>query len=600
MNDNCRRPRVLVEDARPDRPHMTLFENPIATIRADRPDEVAPALALIEARLAAGHHVAGYFSYELGYVLEPRLGRLLWPGRRVPLLWFGVFDSCRRAEGGGAEKFLAGPGRAYAGPLQPEWDMAAYRARFDRIRDLIGAGDLYQANLSFRAKFAFAGDAMALYLGLRRQAGAAHCAFVDDGCRQILSLSPEQFFALAPDGRLVARPMKGTAPRHADPAEDAAARAALAASAKDRAENLMIVDLLRNDLGRIASIGSVRADALFGMESYPTVHQMVSTISANLAPGTSIEQIVRALFPCGSVTGAPKIRAMEVIRETEAGPRGVYCGAIGAFAPDGSVRFNVAIRTLTITGDVGELGIGSAIVYDSRACAEYDECLLKARYYDVARRPVALIETLRYSPREGFVRLDRHLTRMAGSAVALGIPFDRAAAIAALETAAFSVGGDLRLRLTLSETGAAVCEAHEFDATPPASWRYAISARHMASRDVLLRHKTNWRETYEQEYSRAVRELGADEIVFCNEKGELTEGSRTTLFARIEGALVTPPIEAGLLDGCLRRALIAEGRCAEMPLRPENLVRAEAVYLGNSLRGLIRAVPTSIERPAVA
>lgn len=591
MNDGSRRPRVLLDDTRPDGPHLTWFENPVATVRADTPDEVVPALAFIEAQMAAGRYAAGYFSYELGYVLEPRLGRLLWPIRRVPLLWFGIFDACRDAAGDGAERLLTSSGRAYAGPLQPEWDFTAYCARFDRIRDLIGAGDLYQANLSFRARFAFAGDAMALYRTLRGQAGAAHCAFVDDGRSRILSLSPELFFALTPDGRLIARPMKGTAARDPDPVRDAAARAALAASAKDRAENLMIVDLLRNDLGRIASIGSVRVDELFGMESDPTVHQMVSTIRADLSPGTPVEQVVRALFPCGSVTGAPKIRAMEMIRETEASPRGVYCGAIGAFAPDGSARFNVAIRTLTIAEGAGELGVGGAIIYNSRAQAEYDECLLKARYYDAARRPLELIETLRFSPREGFVRLDRHLTRMEASAAAFAIPFDRAAVMAALEEAVFPAGGDLRLRLTLSEKGEAVCEAHIFDTTTPPSWRYAICVQRMAAGDVLLRHKTSWRETYEEEYARAAREAGADEVVFRNEKGELTEGSRTNLFARIGGALVTPPLDAGLLDGCLRRALIADGRCTEMSLVPEDLVRAEAVYLGNSLRGLIRAVP---------
>ena len=240
---------------------------------------------------------------------------------------------------------------------------------------------------------------------LRARSAAAHGAFIDDGERQILSLSPELFFDLSPDGQLTAKPMKGTIARGADLQSDADARAALAASVKDRAENLMIVDLLRNDLGRIAEIGSVRVEDLFAVETYPTLHTMVSTVKARLKPGSDIAAIVRALFPCGSITGAPKIRAMEIIRELEASPRGVYCGAIGHFAPDGSARFNVAIRTLTIRGGAGELGIGGAVVQDSASGAEYDECLLKARYYEAARRPLELIETLRWSPDEGFVRL---------------------------------------------------------------------------------------------------------------------------------------------------------------------------------------------------
>jgi para-aminobenzoate synthetase/4-amino-4-deoxychorismate lyase len=577
-----------------------VFENPLATVKADRPEEIMPALAFLEAQLAAGRYAAGYLSYELGYALEPCLLRHLWPARQVPLLWFGIFDAPRDGKGAGAERLLASAGRAYAGPLRAEWDRPAYKTRFDRIRDLIGAGDLYQANLSFRARFAFAGDAMALYRALRAGSGAGHCAFVDDSDRQILSLSPELFFAVTPDGRIAARPMKGTAARDRNPVLDEAARATLAASTKERAENLMIVDLMRNDLSRIASIGSVRVDALFEIESYPTVHQMVSAIRANLSPGTPIAQIIRAIFPCGSVTGAPKIRAMEVIREAETSPRGVYCGAIGAFSPDGSARFNVAIRTLTISGGAGELGIGGAIVYDSNAQSEYDECLLKARFYETARRPLELIETLRFSPRDGFVRLQHHLARMARSAAAFAIPFDRAAAIAALENAASAASGDLRVRLTLSEQGIVACEAHPFDPAPPAPWRYALSSRRVDSMDVLLRHKTSRRETYEEEYARAVREQGADEIVFQNEKGELTEGSRTTLFACFDGRLVTPQLEAGLLDGCLRRALIEEGRCIEMTLKPEDLARAETVYLGNSLRGLIRAVPANGARSSIA
>lgn len=583
--------RVLLDDARPGHSRLSLFQNPRSVVRADQPDEVAPALAQIAAALRNGRYAAGYMSYELGYLFERRLCPLLWPKRTVPLLWFGIFDDRHDADGEAAERLLDIPGRAYAGPLQPEWDREAYGVRFDRIRDLIGAGDLYQANLSFRARFAFAGDPMALYRSLRAQAGGEHCAYVDDGRNQILSLSPELFFNLGSDGRFVVRPMKGTAARGADPAGDAASRAALAASSKDRAENLMIVDLLRNDVGRIARVGSVRVEELYGIETYPTVHQMVSTIGAALSPGTTVEKIIGALFPSGSVTGAPKIRAMEVIRETETSPRGVYCGAIGVFSPDGSACFNVAIRTLTIAGNAGELGIGGAIVADSDARAEYDECLLKARYYEVARRTMELIETLRFSPRDGFVRLERHLARMAHSASCFGFAFDRAAAIAALEEAARSAPGDLRLRLTLSETGRFVCSAHAIEATPPALWRYAVSTRRTNIRDALLRHKTNWREIYEDEFSRATRETGADEIVFLNENGELTEGSRTNLFAFIAGRMVTPPLDAGLLDGCLRRELIDDGRCIEMTLTPEDLARADTVFLGNSLRGLICAKP---------
>ena len=251
--------------------------------------------------------------------------------------------------------------------------------------------------------------------------------------------------------------MKGTAAREADPAADARAREGLAASAKDRAENLMIVDLLRNDLGRVAEIGSVDVADLFAVETYPTLHQMVSTVTAKLKPGTGVNEIVRALFPCGSVTGAPKICAMEVIAELEESPRGVYCGAIGHFAPDGSARFNVSIRTLTITDARGELGIGGAVVQDSVADGEYAECLLKARFFEAPRRPLELIETLRFSPEIGFLRRDLHLARMARSADAFAIAFDETIATRALDEAVTGAQTDLRVRLALAESGEFSC-----------------------------------------------------------------------------------------------------------------------------------------------
>jgi para-aminobenzoate synthetase/4-amino-4-deoxychorismate lyase len=582
MNGTCMpEHRVILDDATPGRERLTCFSGCRDVIAADRPDQVPAALAAIESARKCGHFVAGYFSYELGHLLEHRLHALLPAERAVPLLWFGVFD---RADACDAS-VLDSPGRAYAGPLRHDWDAAAYGERFARVHDYVVAGDIYQANLSFRSRFAFAGDPLALYRGLRARSAAAHGAFIDDGERQILSFSPELFFDLSPDGRLTARPMKGTIARGRDPEADARARATLAASAKDRAENLMIVDLLRNDLGRIAGIGSVHVEDLFAVETYPTLHTMVSTVRARLRPGSDVATIVRALFPCGSVTGAPKIRAMEIIRELEASPRGVYCGAIGHFAPDGSARFNVSIRTLTIRGREGELGIGGAVVQDSASGAEYDECLLKSRYYESARRPLELIETLRWSTREGFVRLDRHLARMEDSAGFFGIPFDRVAALRCLNEA---VGDDLRMRLTLDEGGEFRCTAMPLGAQRP-RWTYAMSPLRAQCGDPIARHKTSWRAHLDDEHARLARETGCDEVVFLNERGEVAEGSRTNVFVQRGGMLVTPPLSAGILDGCLRRELLDEGRCRESVLTPDDLAKGE-VLLGNSLRGLIRAV----------
>lgn len=543
-----------------------LFQRPLAVIAADSPQDVPAAMAAIQMAQDQGRHVAGWLAYELGYVLEPRLAPLAAPG---PLLRLGVFDA--------PEPQAPQPaGRAYAGPLCPEWDEADYRRRFGRVKDYIAAGDIYQANLSFRAAFAFAGDPLALYEQVRAQAEAAHCAFVDDGTRQILSLSPELFFDLEAGGRIRSQPMKGTRARLG---EDVAERAALAASVKDRAENLMIVDLIRNDLGRIARPASVQVEELFRVETYPTLHTMVSTVTAQARAGIGPAEILRALFPCGSVTGAPKIRAMEILHELESSSRGAYCGAIGYFAPDGSARFNVAIRTLTICGNRGELGIGGGVVQDSSAEAEYAECLTKARFFEAHRRPLELIETLRHQ--DGFVRLSQHLSRMQHSAAALGLAFDAGAARQALDVAVAGRAGPLRVRLTLNELGLHRASAHDLP-PGPSHWTFRIASQAVSSDDLLLGHKTSWREVYDQPHP------DCDELIFCNQRGELTEGARSNIFVRRGEVLLTPPLEAGLLPGILRAELLAQGRAREAVLTLADL--DGEVWLGNSLRGLIRAV----------
>ncbi|HYJ36065.1 MAG TPA: chorismate-binding protein, partial [Rhizomicrobium sp.] len=419
---------------------------------------------------------------------------------------------------------------------------------------------------------------------LRGQSGAAHCAYVnlfsEEGRWEILSLSPELFFDLGTDGRITVRPMKGTRARSRD---DEAARAALAASPKDRAENLMIVDLIRNDLSRIAEGRSVEVSDLFKVETYPTLHTMVSTVTAKKRKDAGVADILRALFPCGSVTGAPKIRAMEILQELEASPRGVYCGAIGHFAPDGSARFNVAIRTLTVwKGDQGELGIGGGVVHDSRADSEYAECLLKAQFFETARRPLELIETLRWHGEFG--RLTSHLARMEESARIFGLAFDRAAALEALEKVVAGRTRALRVRLTLNEMGRHEATAHDLPFNPP-HWTYAISLQRTDSRDLFLRHKTNWRELYESE----VKRLGTDEVIFMNERGEITEGARSNIFIRRGDTTLTPALMSGLLNGCLRAEMLARGLAHEAVLTPDDL-KGE-VYFGNSLRGLIEAKP---------
>lgn len=373
---------ILIEDGPSGAP--VLFDDAEEIIRADAAAEVPAALARLDTALARGKWVAGLASYELGYALEARLMPLMPEGRRVPLLALGVFGGPRPADA-----FLRATGDE-AGPatlanITPGWDARRHAAAIGRILDYIAAGDIYQANLTMRMQAQYRGSARGLYAALAARQPVRHGALVDlPGMPRILSRSPELFFATTADGRIETRPMKGTAPRHPDPARDSALRLDLAQSVKNRAENLMIVDLLRNDISRICRVGSVRVPDLYRVESYATVHQMISRVTGRLREGVRGSDIFRALFPCGSITGAPKIRAMEIIRELEDGPRDAYCGAIGWMAPDGAARFNVAIRTVELyDGGRAEFGVGGGIVADSTPEGEYEEALWKARFADL-------------------------------------------------------------------------------------------------------------------------------------------------------------------------------------------------------------------------
>ena len=351
----------------------TCFETPLRVIRADHPHQVSTALADLDAARAAGNWLAGYASYELGFALEPRLAPLMPPDRRLPLLCFGVFDvpvQCGLTAG-----------RAGLGRLTPRWDFTRYAGAFAEVKRNIGAGDIYQANLTFPLDATVCGDSDALYAALMDVQRVGHGVLVEqEGLPDLLSRSPELFFRTDAKGVIETRPMKGTQPRSDDPVQDRALRDFLQSDEKNRAENLMIVDLLRNDISRVAQTGSVCVPELFAVESYATVHQMVSTVRAQLKVGAGLGDILRALYPCGSITGAPKIRAMEILRELEPWPRDIYCGSIGWAAPDGRSCFNVAIRTLMVEDHKAVLNVGGGVVWDSTAESEYEEALWKTRF----------------------------------------------------------------------------------------------------------------------------------------------------------------------------------------------------------------------------
>ena len=564
-------PFVLLDDAREGGAPPRLYRRPVAVLEARQPAEVRPLLDRLRDATARGLCAAGFLAYEAAPAFEPTLAAVDPAG---PLAWFGLFDGWEEPD---VAALLPDPVGARVLPPQPRIDRAEYDRRIAAVLDLIAAGDLYQANLTFRADVRFLGDPLALYAAVRARAAAGWGGAVATGRDLILSFSPELFFAVE-DGRVTCRPMKGTV----RPGPGAAER--LAADPKQRAENLMIVDLLRNDLSRVAAPGSVAVPALFEVEHYPTVLQMTSTITADLAPGRDAIDLIAAAFPCGSITGAPKVRAIEALAAIEATPRGVYTGSIGRLDADGSAQFNVAIRTLHVCGETATMGLGGGIVADSRADEEWDEALAKGAFLTAGQRIVDLIETMAFDPLDGIVLLDRHIARMGASAAALGFAFDRHAARNELQAATFRLREARRVRLLLAATGALAVEVAPMPPADGGPVSVAIVPLPVAPTDWRLRHKSSDRGFYDD----ARRAAGTQEVVFFRPDGRLTEGSHSSLFVERDGMLVTPPLDRGLLPGVLRAELIASGRAVEGDLTAADL--AGGFLVGNALRGLRPAI----------
>jgi para-aminobenzoate synthetase/4-amino-4-deoxychorismate lyase len=594
-------PFILLDDARAQgASDARLYRAPVETVVARRAEEVAPALARIETLRAEGRDMAGYLAYEAGLALEPRLARLAASrsGAAGPLVWFGAFETYETIPAAQVPQWLAAQAqgaRAEIGPAEPQLSTGGYVRAFDALREAIRAGDIYQANLTFPLAARWSGDPLALYAAIRPSAGAGYGGLVFDGAHWLLSFSPELFFALEPeDGHWTARvkPMKGTRPRGRDAAEDARLAAELAASVKDRAENLMIVDLMRNDLARVAEPGSVRVDSAFAIETYPTVHQMVSTVRARLRPGQGAIDMIRALFPCGSITGAPKIRAMEMIARVERDARGAYCGSIGRIDASGDSAFNVAIRTLRLTpgengvGGRAVLGVGSAVVADSDALDEWRECLIKGGFVRESAASFDLIETMAFTPDTGIPLLELHLERIKASATELGFAFDRHGVRNAIQALCFEADRPAKLRLVSARSGAFSLELADLPESLAEPATCAVVRLPVDSGDWRLRHKTSDRRFYQDGLALA-RGAGADEALFLRDDGRVTEGSFTNLFVARGGMLLTPAAHLGLLPGVQRRALIEAGEAEEAELTLDDL--ADGFFIGNALRGLIPA-----------
>lgn len=624
--------RVSAEDHR-----SLLFTRPKARLlltAADRPEDF---FAAMQKYLDQGLYLAGWCAYEFGYRLEPVLTSLLPVAEDLVLADFEVFDTprifdhrrgcfvssgldslpvddCFSAQASGAPvlKNLNGSSKvanekksAEAGDgfqvtnVRLSQPRNLYEENVRKIRAYIAAGDTYQVNYTLKLLFDLTGSAEALYLALRRNQSVGFGAMLKNGRQQVLSFSPELFFRKQGD-RITVRPMKGTVRRGRTVGEDGGLANFLQSDIKNRSENVMIVDLLRNDLGRICQLGSVATTSLFDVETYETLHQMTSTVTGTLTAGVSLRDLFAGLFPCGSVTGAPKIRTMQIIRELERGWRGVYTGAVGYLAPGGEMVFNVPIRTVVLDGGQGEMGIGSGVVYDSEPAAEWDECLLKGRFLLDPAPAFELIETLCWQESNGYWLLDLHLDRLCASAQFFGFAVDRRGVAEALMAyaAALAAGEAWRVRLLLRKDGS-IALTHAAMAPPVQGIPEALPAGSLPlvtiacepvdSRRPELYHKTTRRGLYDRHREEALAK-GLYEVLFVNERGELTEGAITNLFLRRGESLVTPPVTCGLLAGVLRRHLLENGPCPmrEEIIRPADLLSADAIYCGNSVRGLVQ------------
>ena len=567
--------------AEPREERFLEFADPLEAWTATEPGEVPALLERAESAATAGRWVVGFVGYEAAPAFDPALVAHA-PTGPAPLAAFAAFAAPREV----ALPRSASTGAA--GEREASIDEPAHAAAVAAVRAGIAEGAVYQVNLTFPFQGSFSGRATELFGRLLAPGEAPYAALLEGDTWAIVSLSPELFFERA-EGRLIMRPMKGTRARGRYAEEDAPRATELAASPKDRSENLMIVDLVRNDLGRVARPGTVALARAFEIERYPTVWQMTSTVTAESE--ARLPEIFAALFPSASVTGAPKPAATRFVRDLERAPRGVYCGAIGRLAPGGDARFSVAIRTLELDLRTSRFryGVGSGIVWESDPAEEWRECLAKARVLDGAPPEFELVETMRWRPGCGIALLDLHLQRLVSSANFFGFGGAEASMEGEARAAVAARCAGLpprshRVRLRAARAGGVVVEAEPFTKERRA-WTVALAEGSFPSMDVFRFHKTTHRAAYDA--ALALAPPGTDEVLLRNEDGFLTEGTRTNLVVELDGRWVTPPRDHGLLAGVFRESLLRAGRLVEAPLRVADLGRARRVALVNALRGWI-------------
>ncbi len=575
-----------------------LFTKPVEEIICRRSEDLAESFDRIDRCRINGLYPCGYVSYETGYFLADKRNFTFADGdsSKFPFLHFFVFKELHRLSQVETDEFVIGldPEHAPAAVHELRLSMTKddYLNRIEKIRNYIRDGDTYQVNFTIKYFFKYEGSAIALYRKLRTRQKVEFGAFLNLPNRKILSLSPELF--IRKKGQILSsKPMKGTAKRGHDGSEDLDIIEQLRRDPKTLSENVMIVDLIRNDIGRIAETGSVRVENLFEIQTFETLHQMVSTVHGKVDENISIGEVFRNLFPCGSITGAPKLRTMEIIEEIETDSRGVYTGAIGYVTPQNDFCFNVPIRTCVVSEDgAGEMGIGGGILYEADAEAEFEECMLKAKFLTHANSDFMLTETMGWDEtRRGIPLLERHLARLDRSARFFHFRFDRDAIVDRIHkvTASFK-NGRYCLRLFLDQYGETRINVESIQEDPAAlakRW-VEVSAVRVNSKSCFLYHSTTERKLYTEEYKKHTN-LGSYDVMFLNEDGYVTEASLHNVFVERNGTLYTSPTENGLLNGIQRQLLIEKSgaRCILKPLTPRDLLEADRLFLTSSVRGVI-------------
>jgi para-aminobenzoate synthetase/4-amino-4-deoxychorismate lyase len=556
-----------------------LFHSPEKILEARNIEETKDAISKLEAQLAQGKYAAGFISYEAAGAFDK--AALTKDVDNFPLAWFGIYSAPPESF-----EFPMEAKDSYPVTMLPDIKENDYLETVGRIKDYIFEGDIYQANLTFRLRGKEIPSPSGLFISMQNSHPAPYSAFVNAGEFQIASNSPELFLEIK-DGYIKTRPMKGTESRKENPVKDQEAKEHLEKDSKNRAENLMILDMSRNDLGRICQFGSIKADPIFHVETYQSVHQMISEAKGLLKENTSLNQILEATFPAASITGAPKLRAMEIINEQEISSRKVYTGTIGCFSPDGAAMLNVAIRTLICFNNKTELGIGSGIVADSDPEAEWRESLLKSRFALKAYNDFKTLETMLWTKGDGIAFLKEHFERAVRTQKNFGRATDLKEAKKKLEEFQAPENADAaRLRLLISSEGKAELQAFPLKNT---GWNrdmltIMISEKKTDSGNPFLYNKTTNRSLYDAEFKKAASN-DCDEIIFTNEKGELTEGAISNIFIWKSGKWLTPANECGLLPGIWREYMIRELHAEEAIISIKDLIEAEKVIMGNSVRG---------------